>query len=106
MSTREDALLAAATGAAILAFGFGWGFGRQAGIDSKRASAPAPAPFHLACPACPACPAPTIRLPPAQVVVTACDPLENLRVAPVVRHQATPKRVPAVAESGASRAEP
>jgi hypothetical protein len=69
-----------ATGCALIAFGFGWGFGREDAMARHP-----PVPVTLTCPAIPACPAPIVHAPPAKVIMTRCDPLEDLRVAPVAR---------------------
>lgn len=70
--TWRDSLLAG------IVIGSAWLGGYMAGERVQRHPAPA-------CPACPACPAPTVRVGTPAVVITTCDPLEDVRAAPAPR---------------------
>jgi hypothetical protein len=72
VSQREDAIFAIACGVSLLTMGVGYAVGR--------ASHPPPAPPPPV--VCAACPAPVVRVGTPAVVITTCDPLENVR-APV-----------------------
>lgn len=84
MSRREDAIFAAACGVALLTMGAGYAVGRASHI-------PQPVPVVAACAPCPA---PVVRVGSPAVVVVPCDPLEDMRAAPVPRPPPAPLVVP------------